>query len=187
MLAVLSFTETIVCCAAEASHSVLSDLELNEVALIQPLVTECFHPPRDQCTFYADCLEAKYHCGPFGYPMGYGTKFCNKFSFSRDKFTKAGQKWMLDTMQCLQNALVSEATGAVNMTCQKLEEKAFASHPRCYLSSGLCELPMLDWLEIVKVVQLETLFQNWDAFKGTVEAAEGCLEFYAVLLHIGGV
>ena len=45
----------------------------------------------------------------------------------------------------------------------------------------------MDWLEIVKVVQLITLFQNWDAFKGTVEAAEGCLEFYAFLLHIGGL
>ena len=39
----------------------------------------------------------------------------------------------------------------------------------------------MDWLEIVKVVQLKTLFQNWDAFKGTVEAAGGCLEFYAFL------
>ena len=94
---------------------------------------------------------------------------------------------MLDTMQCLQKALVSEATGTVNTTCQKLAEKAFASHPRCYLSSGLCKLPVSDWLEIVKVVQLKTLFQNWDAFKGTVEAAEGCLEFYAFLLHIGGL
>ena len=29
----------------------------------------------------------------------------------------------------------------------------------------------MDWLEIVKVFQLKTHFQNWDAFKGTVEAA----------------
>jgi Phosphomannose isomerase type I len=40
---------------------------------------ECSDSPYGQCSFYAYCLEARYHCGPNGYPIGYGLKYCEKF------------------------------------------------------------------------------------------------------------
>ncbi|KDQ53707.1 hypothetical protein JAAARDRAFT_421260 [Jaapia argillacea MUCL 33604] len=90
---------------------------------------------------------------------------------------------MLNTMHCLQTALVPEATGAVNMTCDQLKDTAFDTHAGCYLKNGLCKLPPSDWIAIVEIVNFETLFQSWDAFKETVEAAAGCMEFYTFLLY----
>lgn len=91
---------------------------------------------------------------------------------------------MLATMHCLQLALVPEATApAPGTTCAQLEDKAFGTHARCYLKSGLCGLPPADWEAIVDIVEFKTLFRSWDAFKATVKAAEGCAEFYAFLVE----
>ena len=120
--------------------------------------SECVNPPRDNCAFYADCLESRYHCGPDGYPIGYGQKFCEKYSDSREELSAQGQKWMLDVMQCLQRTLVLEATGSVaGVTCDSIEKKAFASHARCYVDNGLYGLPWTDWLAIVHIVGIDTL------------------------------
>ena len=91
-------------------------------------------------------------------------------------------------MHCLQDALVPEATGVVNTTCTAVEKKAFGTHARCYVDSGVCTLSPLDWLAIVDIVDVKTLFGSWDAFKATVQAGVGCLEFYAFLVRqeVGG-
>jgi len=145
----------------------------------------CSEPERDNCSFYATCLEPTYQCGESGYPIGYGQKYCTAFSDQRDKLTpEPGQVWMLDTMQCLQRFLVPEATHAEGaaQTCEELNDKAFGSHAECYIDNGLCTLPVEDWFAIVDIVELKTLFQSWEAFLATVEAADGCLDFYAWLL-----
>ena len=91
---------------------------------------------------------------------------------------------MLNTMKCLQDALIPEATGAVGavQTCEELNDKAFNSHAPCYLENGLCALPPSNWEVIVKVVGFETLFSSWEAAKETLEAASGCSAFYAFLV-----
>lgn len=144
--------------------------------------TLCTDPPRDNCSFYASCLETRYHCGPSGYPIGYGQKYCQKFSDERSLLSSKGQTWMIDTMHCLQEALVPDVTRSATETCEELSDKAFGTHARCYLSSGLCDLPPEDWAAIVEIVDFKTLFQSWDAFKASVEAASGCLQFYLFLI-----
>ena len=66
---------------------------------------------------------------------------------------------MLDTMQCLQRALVPEAEGtpqAANIaTCAELEDYTFSTHPACYIDNGFCELPVSDWEEVVRIVGLK--------------------------------
>ncbi|TFK50704.1 hypothetical protein OE88DRAFT_287234 [Heliocybe sulcata] len=140
---------------------------------------DCASPPYDSCAFYLECLESRFHCGPDGYPLGYGLKFCTKFSQERSKLTPAGQTWMLNTMHCLQTALVPEATGEVQMTCQELLDTAFDTHAGCYIGSGLCTLNPKDWVAIVDIVRIGTLFGSWDAVKETFEAAGDCAEFIA--------
>jgi hypothetical protein len=53
-----------------------------EMTSYQELPSDCFATlVTDQtCDFYTQCLEKKYHCGPKGYPMGYGYVYCNKFT-----------------------------------------------------------------------------------------------------------
>ncbi|KDR81155.1 hypothetical protein GALMADRAFT_241715 [Galerina marginata CBS 339.88] len=151
----------------------------------------CSNPQRGQCGFYRDCLEARFHCGPEGYPLGYGEKYCEKFSNARDTLSSAGQVWMLDTMQCLQRALVPEVTSELTQdltalsdqqACDALKEKAFSSHPGCYVDSGVCTLGLSDWTHIVKIINFSTLFGSWDAVKQALETVEECLELYRYLL-----
>lgn len=146
--------------------------------------SECASPVRGQCSFYADCLEARYHCGPTGYPLGYGEVYCNKFVADESLLSSKGQKWMLDTMECLQDTLVPEATGAPDavQTCAQLDDKAFNSHPGCYVDNGLCWLSFSDWFSIVKIVGVKTLVGNIEAANETARAAGGCLDVYAQTL-----
>ncbi|KAK7057665.1 hypothetical protein R3P38DRAFT_3252746 [Favolaschia claudopus] len=146
---------------------------------------ECLNPPPDSCTFYADCLESRYQCGSSGYPLGYGQKFCTKFQTQRASLSEKGQAWMLATLHCLQEALVPDASGAPHAdgSCAALKKTAFDSHAPCYVSNGLCTLNPSDWIAIVEIVGIETLFDSWDAFKATLTAGTDCLEFYAYLLE----
>jgi hypothetical protein len=146
---------------------------------------ECLHPPLDSCTFYADCLESRYHCGPTGYPLGYGQKYCSDFQTDRATLSSRGQTWMIATMHCLQEALIPDAVGAANATesCAALEHKAFATHAGCYVRSGVCKLPVSDWYAVLEIVDIKTLYDSWDAFKATLGAGTECLEFYAFLVN----
>ncbi|KAJ7032745.1 hypothetical protein C8F04DRAFT_1106401 [Mycena alexandri] len=152
---------------------------------------ECLNPPQGSCTFYADCLESRYHCGPTGYPLGYGQKYCTKFLAERERLDSPGQTWMLATLHCLQVALVPDfvpdATGSPNATatCQALEDKAFGTHAGCYVSNGVCKLPLSDWEAILDIVGIETLVDSWDAFKATLTAGTECLDFIAFLIARG--
>ena len=119
----------------------------------------------DQCAFYANCLESRYHCGPDGFPIGYGQYYCQKFSDDRGMF---------DVMHCLQLALVEDAVDA----------EAFAAHPGCYIDNGFCALSVGDWTVLLEIMGVET-FLNWDVFKAAAETAAGCGEFYVYMVERG--
>ncbi|KAJ7212452.1 hypothetical protein C8J57DRAFT_1141464 [Mycena rebaudengoi] len=143
--------------------------------------TKCATPIRDDCTFYTECLEAKYNCGTEGYPISYGFHFCTKFAESRSKLSSEGQAWISNTMLCLQNALVPEATGApgAEATCEDLKTKAFATHAGCYVDSGLCSLPLKDWEKVsVEIVGPGTLVESLDALKATASVGLKCAKFF---------
>ncbi|EDR13584.1 uncharacterized protein LACBIDRAFT_308677 [Laccaria bicolor S238N-H82] len=85
-------------------------------------------------------------------------------------------------MHCLQAALVPEATGEGETTCNALADKAFATHATCYVNNGLCELFPTDWVEIVTIVGW-TLFESWDATsKSSFQAAGDCPALTAWIL-----
>jgi hypothetical protein len=141
---------------------------------------KCSDPHPDDCSFYKDCVESRYKCGSSGYPLGYGKKYCEKFQTDRETLTAAGKTWMVDTMHCLQLVLVPEATGSgEGVTCDSIQKKAFGSHAKCYVDNGLCGLGPTEWIAIVKIVGINTLFQDKDAFMATMHAVEKCAVFYA--------
>ena len=39
------------------------------------------------CDFYTQCIEQKLECGPNGYPLAYGNRYCNHFTDSQGYFT----------------------------------------------------------------------------------------------------
>jgi hypothetical protein len=143
--------------------------------------TECSNPQPNDCSFYAECVEARYHCGSTGYPLDYGQKYCQKSLDDASLLSTAGQAWATNVMLCLQRHLAPYDLGG-NQTfasCTALSDYAFSTHPTCYVQGGLCTLPVTDWETIVfKIVGVNTLFDSWDAIKTTIEAAAGCGEFY---------
>lgn len=94
---------------------------------------------------------------------------------------------MMDTMHCLQLALVGDAVDATppSATCQALENQAFASHAGCYTGNGFCTLGVQDWTAVLEIVDITTLFSSWDAFKATVETAADCGAFYVYMVARG--
>lgn len=149
----------------------------NQLTTISP--NQCTNPQPNTCTFYSVCLESRYHCGPSGYPLAYGYKYCEEFQEERARLSDAGQEWMVDVMLCLQRKLVPQATGMTNITtCAELEDYAFSTHPQCYVDSGFCALPPTDWIAVIEIVSLETLFESLDSVAAMVDTAGECVEFY---------
>jgi hypothetical protein len=118
------------------------------------------------------------------YPLGSGKKYRLAFSANLEKFSPRGQEWVLDTMQCLQCALVPEAEGAPQAahiaTCAELEDYALSMHPACHIDNGFCELPVSDWGELVRIVGLKIALGSWEVIKTAAEVGMGCGELYLV-------
>ncbi|KAI5797808.1 hypothetical protein EDC01DRAFT_651372 [Geopyxis carbonaria] len=144
---------------------------------------DCTSPPANSCAFYTSCLEPAHPCGSAGYAVAYGSKYCNAFVSRLESFSPEGQAWISDTMLCLQRALVPEATGgSTGLDCEGLRKFAFSTHPDCYVDNGLCSLPPTDWVQIVKTVDLKTLFGSKEALEASILSADGCVDFYQMLL-----
>ena len=92
------------------------------------------------CSFYTNCLESTYNCGPSGYPVGYGLKYCSRFVENDSLFSEDGQKWINGTLLCLKTALIPLAENTTDQTCKSVESFAFESHVDCYVSNGFCDL-----------------------------------------------
>ena len=92
------------------------------------------------CSYYPDCVEAEYQCGPSGYPLGYGLKYCNKFVDNFDLYDADGQAWIEGTLICLKEALLPLVLDNTGQTCSSLSDYAFNSHVDCYVDNGFCGL-----------------------------------------------
>ncbi len=133
------------------------------------LPEECFNPPlqRSLCGFYPDCLERAHACGVKGYALGYGTKYCERFSSNSttDCMSVSGAKWRDSTLVCLQKALVNILPKADSMTCEEIENFAYMSHATCYTGGGaeipsepsVCFLSVSDIKCIYDIVDLRDL------------------------------
>ncbi|KAJ6437720.1 stanniocalcin family domain-containing protein [Purpureocillium lavendulum] len=141
----------------------------------RPICEPTCQVPPQSCDFYTTCAEATLHCGPDGYPIRYGAKNCGRFVQNLDAFSSAGKAWIWRTMTCLQRALV-EPVGRCGATCQAIEDTAFASHPVCYVDSGVCDLPLRDLVEIVVTVNTD-LFAG-PALEQVFKTASGCAGHY---------
>jgi hypothetical protein len=124
------------------------------------------------CDFYTQCLETKYKCGPTGYPVGYGFKYCSKFIKNIAEYPPKGQEWIKKTLVCLKKALLPEF-----QSCSTLYDAAFDSHPRCYYESGFCDMfidqgnlrktvsALLNTYEIKDFASITSLKQIFDTAK----------------------
>lgn len=133
------------------------------------------------CDFYS-CLDNEYNCGPNGYPLGYGLKYCQAFIDDADKFTSQGQVWLEKVRLCLQQALVADDN--CESSCTAIWNDAFNSHAACYVNNGLCDLPPSDWVALAEVVGLPTLQLIAPELMNVLQVSEGCVEVWTYLSSI---
>ena len=132
----------------------------------------CTNPPLQSCAFYLNCMEEKVKCGSSGYALGYGLRYCIKFSKLLVSFSPEGQTWIWNTMNCLQKALVTSLKNC-EKNCTILKKTAFDSHPMCYVDNGVCNLPPQDWAAIVTIVGKDLL--NLDGFIQALKTTPQCV------------
>ncbi|KAK2590393.1 hypothetical protein QQS21_011930 [Conoideocrella luteorostrata] len=140
---------------------------------------QCQNPP-PTCDFYESCAEAALLCGPGGYPLGYGLKNCQKFMQRLQYFTSAGRTWIFKVMTCLQHFLITPLSQC-DMSCNRIKDIAFSSHPQCYVESGVCDLPLSDWVQLVITVNTDLL--AGPALKQAVVTGGKCALHYVQLIE----
>ncbi|EGD72369.1 hypothetical protein PTSG_00389 [Salpingoeca rosetta] len=128
------------------------------------------------CTFY-NCVDEQTQCGPSGYAIGYGLKYCDKFTAAQSSFSDQGKVWVAETKQCLQQELEDYVTAMQRdpgasfpfdkAQCDSMRRAAMNSHVKCYTggSVSVCSLRVSDWVRILK-----TIHEAFgDAFLNTVK------------------
>lgn len=156
-------------------------------------------PSRNKCDFYPACLEREVQCGDGGYALGYGHRYCGLFQQAKPEFSAAGSAWLESTTLCLQAELLKivETADKGGLACGKVKKLAFerfarrlsyklrdvyactptneCSHPKCYVESGVCELPVGDMGRIVGVIGWKQLVSDILALKQSAAVASRCL------------
>lgn len=156
------------------------------IAAAFSLREECYSPPlpNSECGFYDQCLEEFYPCGPSGYALGYGLKYCDRFTSddTRDCVSEAGREWINSTLKCLQESLVPVIESDVqDVSCQSIKLEAFDSHSKCYTGGGeaiptgpsICFLPSTDVRCIFQTIDKEDLLSPLGV-KEDLETARVC-------------
>lgn len=140
-----------------------------------PWSEACLNPTGD-CGFYSDCLENRNQCNSTGYALGYGKKYCEKFS-AQTRFSARGVKWVNDTRLCLQQHLLQFVQpDQPPMDCEEIMNAAFDSHPDCYTLTGdsICDLPLCE-IELVLQTIGEADLLSRRGLKQIASVAQKCI------------
>ena len=107
------------------------------------------------CEFYS-CFENRRNCGPNGYMIGYGGKYCHRFGQHYDSFNAAGKKWIDCARKCLTKALIQsyQANAPAGNECANVTSLAFHTHVDCYHDCGFCHVWNSNKLALLSVYQL---------------------------------
>lgn len=131
-------------------------------APVYPDDASCASPRERNCSFYSACLEHRHPCGPDGYALGYGERYCYAFK-NEARFSAAGVAFRDATMLCLQRYLASIDRKALDaMSCTDVTDRAFASHPACYTQAGtsICDLPIRDAFLVLHTIAPKDLLSR---------------------------
>lgn len=122
------------------------------------------------CDYYACVDQNRLSCGGQGYALGYGKKYCEKFSaidfpeakttLGADIFPGNGNVWRDNVRSCLQVNMEAWFAGDAKKDCGSLRAFAFNSHPDCYTAGpSFCELTPDNVARIGLTIQLNDFFK----------------------------
>jgi hypothetical protein len=151
--------------------------------LCEPI--NCEKPAADQCLFYSQCIEEKKSCGPEGYAINYGQKYCLNF-LENSELSEEGKKWRDITLMCLQKQLIPVYKEPQKYSCNQIQSIAFDSHVDCYtqVDSTICDLKFSDLYEIsINIIEVKDLI-SWSGVKQEFKVGvTKCLPYYGEKLQ----
>ncbi|XP_060602095.1 uncharacterized protein LOC132755268 [Ruditapes philippinarum] len=157
-----------------------------KVTTQRPVVTSaipdwCFSPSGSDCSWYKECLEARYPCKEQGdsYALDYAGKFCNLYQDHYQEFNTIGQEWIDAVRKCLQVKLVPILRPFVVATCESIKQTAFDSHSGCYLhpDSGkpsICDIGVGNWARIFWTVKGALIQDATETLKQMLDVVSAC-------------
>lgn len=127
-------------------------------------------PKVGSCGFYA-CEEKRHHCGPRGYPLGYGFKFCQVFLNTEREYSLPAKSWLRRVRVCLMESF-KRVNGDTHKTCRKVKNDSFRSHIGCYKRTGFCDLRSSDRLQIIWALRNSVIYP--EAIRDGLAVMETC-------------
>ncbi|CAJ0936121.1 unnamed protein product, partial [Mesorhabditis belari] len=106
-----------------------------------------------QCSEYKCLDDTRAHCGPSGYLLSFGYKYCNSFIDHTNLFTSAGKRFF----ECVRPKLMEYMEGYLDsagdsVNCDDLKLKAFDSHIPIFRDCDYCDMIFLNAPQFLYVV-----------------------------------
>ncbi|KAH3733355.1 hypothetical protein DPMN_039781 [Dreissena polymorpha] len=165
--------------------------------LKSPLPAKCYSPDGTDCSWYKECLEAKYPCKESGssYAIGFGDKFCTLYDQHKSKFDTTGQQWIDAVRRCLQVALVPLIRQYTSVSCSTIKMTAYESHSACYTNPypgapSICTLGAKNLFQVfvtVKSAFVDDFFATGDQLLETALKCGGLYTENAIKIVMQGV
>jgi len=104
-----------------------------------------------QCQYYS-CLEEKAQCGEEGYLLNFVGKYCERFTqITYPRLTEFGKVWLEGVRECLIYNMDNDYYEGES--CESIEDRGIKDHIECYVGTGICSLPISDWVNILSTIK----------------------------------
>lgn len=152
------------------------DHEFSDSTLDCPLA-DPDEPGLEPGSFYR-CRDSQLNggagCGADGYPLAFAAKYAEIYMWEiYPDLGPEGRDFLDANLICLQGSFRADTT--VEMSCAEVAEAGFAAHPPCYMSSGICDVPLSDQLSILLAVEWADLAHP-SQVEAMAEIAEECFD-----------
>ncbi|WP_413288519.1 hypothetical protein [Bdellovibrio sp. HCB337] len=127
-------------------------------------------PDVNSCAFYV-CQEKQQPCGPRGYPLGFGFKFCQIFLDTEQTYSVDAHAWLRRVRVCLMDSM-NELSENGPRSCKQIKDEGFRSHLGCYVDTGFCELSFAD--QWVISWSMRTSFVHPEVIRDGVAVMQAC-------------
>ncbi|KAI6229959.1 Stanniocalcin family protein [Aphelenchoides fujianensis] len=118
-------------------------------------------------------FEHERQCGPKGYFLAYGERYCNKFLDSVSSFDEDGRKFIRCTATCLVDSMRSYLDQHSSGTCAAIEHDAYRQHVKCYLKCGFCGACKANRRALLSVYKASDFF-SFDAMRTVLSVLRKC-------------
>lgn len=142
------------------------------IFILNPLFAraQLCEPDVSSCSFYL-CQEQEHRCGPRGYPVGFGFKFCQLFLNTEKNYSNEAYGWLRRVRVCLMDSM-NEIVSRGRKSCDQIKDEGFRSHLGCYIDTGFCDLSLRDQWKISWAMR--TSFIHREVIRDGLSVMQAC-------------